>query len=333
MIVCAGRVEQFSFAKSIGVGLVESSAGLSRLILQEAPREIIFIGTCGVYDINEPLLQVFTSTAATQIELSFLQNQSYTPIENFIVADPFSFSHSAEKNLDSIESNESNKSNESKFIESNEFKSIESASCKKDSMNLMKNSPSRDVFCETFCKADSKEQDKISTNIESIESIESIALKKDSIKSKNLQNTENIKDIESAKFSREKNSICENSIHKDSIHKDSISRDLDSIHKDSISNKKCEKPRFVSYETQKIVNSSNYISTDSALAKQFLRLGVGYENMEFFSVLSVAREFGLSACGVFCGTNHIHQNAHEEFVKNHKEAMARLENFVKERFL
>lgn len=305
MIVCAGRVEQFSFARNIGVGLVESSAGLSRLILQEAPREIIFIGTCGVYDMNEPLLQVFTSFAAAQIELSFLQNQSYTPIENFIVSEPFSFSHSAEKNLDSIES-----------------KSIQSISHKKDSMKI---SPSRDVFCETFCKADSikKEQDKISTQnykSENIESIESIVLKKDSIKSENLQNAKNIKDIESAKFLHEKNLIYENSMYKDSI-----LRDLDTISK--------EKPPFVSYETQKIVNSSNYISTDSILAKQFLRLGVGYENMEFFAVLSVAREFGLSACGVFCGTNHIWQNAHEEFVKNHKEAIARLENFVKERFL
>lgn len=82
LIVCAGKNEDFSFAKSIGVGLVEASAGLCELLFKfnavasknsgaknvrgvagimgeqsvaselsvaNKPDKIIFIGTCGLY--------------------------------------------------------------------------------------------------------------------------------------------------------------------------------------------------------------------------------------------------------------------------------------------
>ena len=67
LIVCAGKNEDFSFAKSIGVGLVEASAGLCELLFKfnavasqnstinahgsvaSKPDKIIFIGTCGLY--------------------------------------------------------------------------------------------------------------------------------------------------------------------------------------------------------------------------------------------------------------------------------------------
>jgi len=82
LIVCAGRNENFRFAKSIGVGLVEASAGLCELLFKfnavasknsgaknvrgvagimdeqsvaselsvaNKPDKIIFIGTCGLY--------------------------------------------------------------------------------------------------------------------------------------------------------------------------------------------------------------------------------------------------------------------------------------------
>ncbi len=80
-----------------------------------------------------------------------------------------------------------------------------------------------------------------------------------------------------------------------------------------------------------IVNSSNYISTNAELAKKFLNLGIGIENMEFFSVLKVAQEFNIPAGGVFCVTNHTDKNAHEEFVKNHDKAKALLSLHVKKR--
>ncbi len=80
-----------------------------------------------------------------------------------------------------------------------------------------------------------------------------------------------------------------------------------------------------------VVNSSNYISTNEKLCKNFLKLGVGIENMEFFSILKVAQEFNIPAGGVFCVTNHTNANAHEDFLKNHEKAKELLEIHVKKR--
>lgn len=81
-----------------------------------------------------------------------------------------------------------------------------------------------------------------------------------------------------------------------------------------------------------IVNSSNYITTNDELAKKFLKLGVGVENMEFFSVLKVAQEFDIPAGGVFCVTNHTDKNAHNDFLKNHDAAKEKLAYYVKNVF-
>jgi nucleoside phosphorylase len=80
-----------------------------------------------------------------------------------------------------------------------------------------------------------------------------------------------------------------------------------------------------------IVNSSNYITTDAKLAKAFLRFGVGIENMEFFSVLRVAQEFGIPAGGVFCITNYCDANAHADFLLHHEKAKRLLTEHVKHR--
>jgi len=77
-----------------------------------------------------------------------------------------------------------------------------------------------------------------------------------------------------------------------------------------------------------IVNSSNYISTDEELTKQFLRFGIGLENMEFFAFLSVAKEFDIPAGGVFCVTNYTNANAHKEFLENHQKAKELLTEYV-----
>jgi len=80
-----------------------------------------------------------------------------------------------------------------------------------------------------------------------------------------------------------------------------------------------------------VVNSSNYISTNAELSKNFLKFGVGIENMEFFSVLRIAQEFNIPAGGVFCITNYTNKNAHEDFIKNHNKAKELLEIHVKNR--
>lgn len=84
MIVCAGNSESFAFAKSIGVGLVESSIGLMQLCMRESVDSILFLGSAGAYDRQTKLFDVYLSDSATNIELSFLQSQSYTPLDNRI---------------------------------------------------------------------------------------------------------------------------------------------------------------------------------------------------------------------------------------------------------
>ncbi len=80
-----------------------------------------------------------------------------------------------------------------------------------------------------------------------------------------------------------------------------------------------------------VVNSSNYISTNAEVTKNFLKLGVGIENMEFFAVLKIAQEFNIPAGGVFCITNYTNSNAHEDFLANHEKAKELLTNHVKKR--
>ncbi len=66
-----------------------------------------------------------------------------------------------------------------------------------------------------------------------------------------------------------------------------------------------------------IVNSSNYITTSEMAMEKFRALGLGCENMEFFSVMRVAQVFGIPAGGVFCVTNYCDANAHRDFIANH----------------
>lgn len=87
--------------------------------------------------------------------------------------------------------------------------------------------------------------------------------------------------------------------------------------------------KFVRNDT--IVNSSNYISTNETLTKKFSEFGVGIENMEFFSILSVAKEFEIPVAGIFVITNDTNENAHEDFLKNHTQAMEKLTNYLIEK--
>jgi nucleoside phosphorylase len=80
-----------------------------------------------------------------------------------------------------------------------------------------------------------------------------------------------------------------------------------------------------------VVNSSNYISTNKELTKNFLKLGLGIENMEFFAVLKIAQEFDIPAGGVFCVTNYTDENAHKDFLSNHEKAKELLSVYVKKR--
>ncbi len=87
----------------------------------------------------------------------------------------------------------------------------------------------------------------------------------------------------------------------------------------------------VSRET--IVNSSNYITMDKEIASKYLAKRLELENMEFFSVLAVAREFDIPAGGLFCVTNYCDEKAHETFLKNQAKAMELIETYLKEKGL
>ncbi len=168
MIVSAGRNETFSFAKSIGVGLVESAMNLSELCAKEKPKELIFIGSAGSYGKHN-IFDIVKSSSSSNIELSFLQKNSYTPLESIIANDD--------------------------------------------------------------------------------------------------------KDI---------------------------------------------------------INSSNYISTNETLCKEFLKQNITLENMEFYSVVSVAKKFDIEVSGIFVVTNFTNTNAHKDFIKNHTKAKEKLIEYLKE---
>ncbi|MEA1917570.1 MAG: purine-nucleoside phosphorylase [Campylobacterota bacterium] len=83
MIICAGNNENFSFAKPMGVGLVEMSINLTRLCLFDRPEFLLFVGSAGSYGKHN-IFDVIETKTASNIELSFLDNNSYTPIDNVI---------------------------------------------------------------------------------------------------------------------------------------------------------------------------------------------------------------------------------------------------------
>ncbi|MFK5975570.1 MAG: purine-nucleoside phosphorylase [Sulfurovum sp.] len=78
-----------------------------------------------------------------------------------------------------------------------------------------------------------------------------------------------------------------------------------------------------------VVNSSNYITTSTKLSKSYLAKNIQIENMEFYAVLKVAKSFGIPVAGAFIVTNYCDNNAHRDFLSNHKEAMVRLTEYVR----
>ena len=170
MIICAGESENFSFAKPVGIGLIDVSINLTKMCMENPPEFLLFIGTAGSYG-EKGIFEIIESKTATNIENSFFGGGSYTPIDNVI-------------------------------------------------------STADDVSRETM------------------------------------------------------------------------------------------------------VNSSNYITTDAKRAKHYIAQNIHLENMEFFSVLKVAEKFNIPAAGIFIVTNYCDENAHEDFKKNHAEAMMRLTAYM-----
>jgi len=83
MIICAGNNENFTFATPMGVGLVETAMNLTRLCLFDKPEFILFVGTAGSYGKHN-IFDIVESKTAANIELAFLQNKAFTPLDNVV---------------------------------------------------------------------------------------------------------------------------------------------------------------------------------------------------------------------------------------------------------
>jgi len=83
MIICAGNTENFDFAQPMGVGLIETAMNVTRLCLFDKPEYILFVGTAGSYG-KYNIFDIVESKTASNIELSFLEKKSYTPLDNVI---------------------------------------------------------------------------------------------------------------------------------------------------------------------------------------------------------------------------------------------------------
>ena len=83
MIICAGNNETFEFAQPMGVGLVETAMNLTRLCLFDKPEFILFVGSAGSYG-NHKIFDIIESKTASNIELAFLTNDAYTPLNNVV---------------------------------------------------------------------------------------------------------------------------------------------------------------------------------------------------------------------------------------------------------
>jgi len=94
--------------------------------------------------------------------------------------------------------------------------------------------------------------------------------------------------------------------------------------------KECYTPidNIISLKKSIIVNSSNYITQNETFSKAFLRLNIDLENMEFFSVMKVAQEFNIMAKGIFVVTNYCDENAHQQYLKNIKQAKEKLIDYL-----
>ncbi len=83
MLVCAGNGETFTNATPMGVGLIEMSINLTRLCLFDPPKFMLFVGSAGSYGKRE-IFEIVESKSASNIELSLLENNAYTPLDNII---------------------------------------------------------------------------------------------------------------------------------------------------------------------------------------------------------------------------------------------------------
>jgi len=85
VIICAGKIETFHFATPVGIGMTDVSINLTRLCIEKRPEFLLFIGSAGSYG-EKKIFEIIESRSACNIENSFLDAHSYTPIDNVVSA-------------------------------------------------------------------------------------------------------------------------------------------------------------------------------------------------------------------------------------------------------
>jgi len=83
MFICAGESETFTFAKPMGIGMIDMSINLTKLCLSTPPPFIFFVGTAGSYGEHN-IFDIVESKTAANIENSFFNAKAYTPIDNVV---------------------------------------------------------------------------------------------------------------------------------------------------------------------------------------------------------------------------------------------------------
>ncbi|MCF6330165.1 MAG: purine-nucleoside phosphorylase [Sulfurimonas sp.] len=83
MIICAGNNETFDFAQPMGIGLIETAMNLTRLCLFDKPEFLLFVGSAGSYGTHK-IFDIIESKTASNVELAFLSNDAYTPLDNVV---------------------------------------------------------------------------------------------------------------------------------------------------------------------------------------------------------------------------------------------------------
>jgi len=83
MFICAGESETFSFAKPMGIGMMDMSINLTKLCLSTPPSFLFFVGTAGSYGEHN-IFDIIESKTAANIENSFFNAKAYTPIDNVV---------------------------------------------------------------------------------------------------------------------------------------------------------------------------------------------------------------------------------------------------------
>ena len=144
MIICAGNNETFNFAQPMGVGLVETAMNLTHLCLFDKPEFLLFVGSAGSYG-HAKIFDIIESKTAANIELAFLSNNAYTPIDNVVSTNTTNIKDIVVNSSNYISTNETLTKNFLKFgvgIENMEFFAVLKIA---EEFNI----PAGGVFCVT----------------------------------------------------------------------------------------------------------------------------------------------------------------------------------------